>query len=184
VAHVTSGGASDATFVVVGRIRRAHGIKGELVVEALTEFPEAVFAPGQRLFAGPARGGPGAAPPAVHVETAEPFQKGYRLRLAEVRDRTAAEQWRGRVLLLPESELPPPPEGDVYLRDLVGFHVERENGEAIGDVTGWYELPHGLLIEVSRAGGTVLLPYGDPFVKAVDAEARRLIYAPPEGLLE
>lgn len=181
---MTSGDASDATYVVVGRIRRAHGVRGEVVVEPLTESPEVVFASGQRLFAGPARGEPGATPPAVHVETAEPFQKGYRLRLAEIPDRTAAEQWRGRVLMLPESELPPPPEGDVYLRDLVGYRVERENGEAIGDVTGWYALPQGLLIEVSRSGGTVLLPYSDPFVKEVDVEARRLVYTPPEGLLE
>jgi 16S rRNA processing protein RimM len=184
---VTSGDASDATgltFVIVGRIRRAHGIRGELLVETLTEAPEAVFASGQRLFAGTARGEPGTSPPEVHVASAEPFQKGYRIRLAEVSDRSTAEQWHGRVLMLPESELPPPPEGDVYLRDLVGFRVERENGEFIGDVSGWYELPQGLLIEVTREPGTVLLPYREPFVKEVDIESRRLVYTPPEGLLD
>jgi 16S rRNA processing protein RimM len=184
---VTPGDAPDVpavVYVVVGRIRRAHGIRGELLVESLTGAPEVAFASGQRLFAGTARGEPGTSPPAVHVASAEPFQKGYRIRLAEVADRNAAEQWRGRVLMLPESELPPAPEGDVYLRDLVGFRVERENGDMIGNVTGWYELPQGLLLEVTREPGTVLLPYGDPFVKEVDIKARRLVYTPPEGLLD
>ena len=175
---------SGSAWVIVGRIRRAHGIRGDVLVESLTNSPEHVFAAGQRLFAGNTRGETVPPPTAIHVESAEPFQQGYRLRLREIPDRSVAEQWNGRYLLMPADELPPPDEGDVYLRDLVGLSVERPNGEAIGEIVAWYELPQGLVIEVSRGRDTVLLPYRDPFVQSVDVPNRRLILEPPEGLLE
>lgn len=176
--------ASRASWVIVGRIRRAHGIRGEILVESLTGSPEIVFAAGRRLFAGNTRGETAPPPTAVHVESAEPFQQGYRLRLTEIPDRTSAEQWNGRYLVLPADELPPPEEGDVFLRDLVGLSVERPSGEVIGEIVAWYELPQGLVIEVSRGRETVLLPYRDPFVQTVDVSNRRLVLEPPEGLLE
>lgn len=171
-------------WVIVGRIRRAHGIRGEIVVESLTASPEVVFAAGRRLFAGDTGGETTPAPTAVHVTSAEPFQKGYRLRLSEIPDRTAAQRWNGRYLLVPADELPEPEQGDVYLRDLVGLHVERPSGEMIGEIVAWYELPQGLVIEVSRGRDTVLLPYRDPFLRSVDLAEQRLVIEPPEGLLE
>ena len=186
-----SGDASSApsatpqpAWVIVGRIRRAHGIRGEVVVESLTGSPDIVFAAGRRLYAGNTKGETTPAPTAVHVDSAEPFQLGYRLRLAEIPDRTIAEQWNRRYLLLPADELPVPEAGDVYLRDLVGLQVERPGGERIGEVVAFYELPQGLLIEVNRGPDTVLLPYRDPFVQSVDIAERRLVIEPPEGLLE
>ncbi|HSA55794.1 MAG TPA: ribosome maturation factor RimM [Gemmatimonadaceae bacterium] len=180
----SASGRARPAWVIVGRIRRAHGIRGEVVVESLTASPEIVFAAGKRLFAGSAKRDTTTAPVPVHVDGAEPFQQGYRLRLSEIPDRTVAEQWNGRYLLLPAEELPEPEAGAVYLRDLVGLRVERPGGEAIGEVIAWYELPQGLMIEVSRGRDTVLLPYRDPFVQSVDISQRRLVIEPPEGLLE
>lgn len=179
-----SASPSGPAWVIVGRIRRAHGIRGEIVVASLTGSPEVVFSAGSRLYAGNTRGDTTPAPTPVHVDSAEPFQQGYRLRLSEIPDRTVAEQWNGRFLFLPAHELPEPEAGDVYLRDLVGLRVERPGGETIGDVIAWYELPQGLVIEVSRGKDTVLLPYRDPFVQSVDVAQRRIVLEPPEGLIE
>ncbi|HEX4470148.1 MAG TPA: hypothetical protein VH080_11465, partial [Gemmatimonadaceae bacterium] len=63
-------------FIIVGRVRKAHGIRGELVVEPITDAPDMIFAPGRRVLAGTARGdlAPGARE--LHVEKTSPFKEG------------------------------------------------------------------------------------------------------------
>jgi len=120
----------------------------------------------------------------LHVEWAEPFQGGLRVQFTEVQDRPAADLWRNRQLLLPETEMPEADEGEILLEDLIGMQVLRENGDAVGTVTSYYELPHDLLVEVTRDGGdTVLIPYREEFVAEVDVEQKRMVIEPPEGLL-
>lgn len=176
--------SSLAELVVVGRVQRAHGIKGGLVVEPLTGAPDEVFVEGRRLVGGGTRGDVGIAPVAVCVEWAEPFQRGYRVKFAEVHDRTTAELWRGRYLFAPAGELPPPDEDAVDPADLVGFTVEQVDGRVIGTVEAFYDLPQGYVIEVTRPEGAVLLPLNDEFLHEVDIERRVLVLEPPEGLLE
>lgn len=178
------GATSGDTLFIVGRIRRSHGVRGDVLIELYTGAPEVVFASGRRLFAGTVQGDPGPAPPALHVVHGEPLGQGYRVRFAEITDRNAAAQWRDRYLLVPQEELPPRGENELYLHELPGLRVETVRGEAIGEVAAWYELRHGILIEVTRAGGSVLLPYRPEFVRAVDREARRLVVELPEGLVD
>src|SRR5688572_15239783 len=98
---IGGGGNPADELAIVGRIRKAHGIRGELVVEPYTNEPAAVFAAGRRLFGGtpdgrplasPA-GTPAAAPLALTVNRATPHKDGWIVRVDELADRTAAEAW-------------------------------------------------------------------------------------------
>jgi 16S rRNA processing protein RimM len=172
-------------YAIVGRVRNAHGIRGELVVEAITDAPDAVFASGRRLFAGTVTGDLAPGAPALTVQRARPFKGGWIVAFAEIADRTAAELWRERYILARLTELPPPAADEVYYHELVGMRVERPGGDALGEVVGLYELPQGLMLEVRPAGRpTVILPYRPEVVLAVDLARRVLTADPPEGLLD
>jgi 16S rRNA processing protein RimM len=175
-------------FIIVGRVRKAHGIRGEVVVETITDAPDAIFASGRRVFAGTAAGDLAPNQLELHVASVRPFNEGLLVGFAEVPDRTAAELWRGRYLLLPGAELPQPDDDEVYVHDLVGMRVELVGGEAVGTVEETYELPHGLAIDVRRAAPreaeTVMLLYDDHTIASVDKAARLIVVTPPEGLVE
>jgi 16S rRNA processing protein RimM len=175
-------------FIIVGRVRKAHGIRGEVVVEVITDAPDAVLASGRRVFAGTATGELSANRLELHIRSARPFNEGLLIGFAEVPDRNAAETWRGRYLLLPTDELPPPDEDEVYLHELVGMRVELSDGGIVGTVTEIYELPQGLAMDVQRAEPheteTVMLLYDDRTVASVDKTERVIVVTPPEGLLE
>ena len=176
------------TYLIVGRVRKAHGIRGEVVVEAITDAPDAVFAPGLRVFAGTATGDISTARQELHIRSVRPFNEGLLVGFDEVPERNAAELWRGRYLLLPASEVPPPADNEVYLHDLVGMRVDLDTGEIVGVVEELYELPQGLALDVRRAeprdGETILLLYDDHTIASVDKGARVIVVTPPEGLLE
>src|SRR3954470_22592223 len=137
-------------FIIVGRVRKAHGIRGEVVVEPITDAPDAVFASGRRVFAGTASGDLAPNRAELHVATSRPFNEGFLVAFAEVPDRTVAETWRGRYLLLPAHEVAPPADDEVYVHELVGMRVQLEDGAPVGVVEETYELPQGLAIDVRR----------------------------------
>ena len=172
-------------LTIVGRVRRAHGIHGELVVEPLTDVPDAVFAPGRRVFAGTVAGDPAPDGRALLVEESRPFKGGWIVAFASIADRNEAERWRERYLLAPRSELPPLTEGEFYLHDLLGLSVVNAvTLDVVGDVTDVYELPQGIVLDVRRPGGSVLVPFRPEVVTAVDLASRRILIMPPEGLIE
>ena len=179
--------AADA-LAIVGLIRNAQGIRGEVVVEPLTDAPDAVFASGRRVFAGTATGDLAPSRAELHVASSRPFNDGFLVAFAEVPDRTVAETWRGRYLLVPADELAAPSDEEVYVHELPGMRVELASGDLVGTVEATYELPQGLAIDVRRSaprdGETVLLPFDERTVASVDREARRIVVTPPEGLLE
>jgi 16S rRNA processing protein RimM len=175
-------------FIIVGRVRKAHGIRGEVVVEVITDEPDAVFASGRRVLAGTATGDLAPNRLELHIGSTRSFNEGLLVGFAEVPDRNAAESWRGRYLLLPADELPAPDENEVYVHDLVGMRVELAGGQSVGTVEEIYELPQGLAIDVRRTAPreteTVMIPYDDRTVASVDKAARVIVVTPPEGLLE
>ena len=190
-------GASATTgddLVVVGRVRKAHGVRGEIVVEALTDAPAVVFTAGRRLFVGSPDGvpyTPGARPgpsaTSVTIRRATPFKGGMILAVDEIAERNEADLWRDRTFLVPSAELPPPADDEVYHHDLRGMRVELRSGEHVGDVGDLYELPHGLVLDVRRAPprtGTVGILYRPEMVVEVDTARRVIVVDPPEGLLD
>ena len=172
-------------LMIVGRVRKAHGLRGELVVEGITDEPDAVFASGRCVFAGTVAGEPANPPRELHVTEASPFKGGFIVKFAEVDGRTEAELWRERFLFGRAEDLAALGEGEIYLHELPGMRVVLESGDEVGAVVGFYELPQGLTLELSRAGGkpTVLIPY-DRVVTSVDREEREIRIDPPEGLLD
>jgi 16S rRNA processing protein RimM len=175
-------------FIIVGRVRKAHGIRGEVVVEAITDAPDAVFAPGRRVFAGTAAGDLAPNRTELHVDSSRPFNEGLLVGFAEVPDRNVAETWRGRYLLLPADEIPAPGDEEIYVHELLGMRVELESGELVGTVDETYELPQGLALDVRRAPPrekeTLLILYDDRTIASVDKDSRVIVVTPPEGLLE
>jgi len=169
---------------IVGRVRRAHGIRGELAVEVITDAPEAVFASGARLFAGTTTGDLDPHGTELHVVQASPFKGGMIVRFQEITDRTQAERWRDRYLLVPAAEVAPPEEGEVYVHELIDMRVVLASGEEIGSVIDVYDLPQGLTLDVRRAKGSVMLPFSDRVVTGVDREARVITIDPPDGMLD
>ncbi len=170
-------------LLVVGRVRNAHGLRGELAVEILTDEPDAVFASGRRLFGGTVdpvnlKGGE------VHVVRTSPFKGGLIVSFQEITDRTSAEAWRHLYLLAPANELSPLEDGEVYLHELPGMRVELEDGSLVGTVKDTYELPQGVVMDVRREKGTVMIPFNEEIVTRVDREARLVVVAPPDGLLD
>ena len=174
---------SPPDLVIVGRVRKAHGVRGDLVVEPITDAPDAIFASGRRVFAGTVTGDAARDGRELHVERASPFKGGYIVHFLEITDRTIADTWRDRYLLLPAGELEPLGEDEIYVHELHGMSVVLESGEMVGSVEGVYELPQGLALDVKRARDSVMIPY-DRVVTSVDREGRRITIDPPEGLLD
>lgn len=174
----------------VGRVRRPHGVRGELVVEALTDEPGAIFAPGRRVFQGTHEGTlwldpKSRAPRELHITGLRPKMEGWLVTFSEVTDRTEAERWNGRHLLVPVDELSEPDAGEVFAHELVGMQlVDADSGAALGEVIEFYELPQGLLLEFRGPSGVASLPFVDEFVHEVDRAGRRITVRLPDGLLD
>jgi len=170
-------------LIIVGRVRKAHGIRGELVVEPITDEPDAVFASGRRVIAGTASGDPSKDRRELHILASSPFKGGFIVQFEGIPDRTAAELWRDRFLLVPADELEPLGHDEVYVHELRGMRVELESGETVGTVIETYELPQGLTLDVKRESDSVMIPY-DRIVTNVDRGGRVIRIDPPAGLLD
>jgi 16S rRNA processing protein RimM len=172
-------------LIIVGRMRRAHGVRGDLVVEPITSEPAEVFSAGRRLFAGTVTGDVAEDGAELTVVHARPLPGGgLVVGFDEIGDRTTAERWTNRYLLAPREELTPPTQGEVYLHELVGMLVSLPSGEVLGEVLEVYELPHGLMLDVRYRSSSVMLPYREEFVQRVDRAERTIVATPPEGLFE
>ncbi len=169
-------------LVVVGRIRKPHGIRGDLVVETLCDEPEAIFASGRRVFLSALR--PGGEPEPVEIASSRPFKGGRIVAVRGVADRDAVEAWRARSFLVPEDELAPPGEDELWVHEMLGLEVLLVDGSRVGEVVECYELPQGYLLDVATARGVVSIPFVEAIVTAIDRDGRTLTVDPPAGLLE
>jgi 16S rRNA processing protein RimM len=179
-------------YAIVGLIRKAQGIRGEVVIEPLTDKPDVVFASGSRVFAGTADGDLAVArdvkgveeTPTLTVSQSKPFKKGLIVQFEELQDRDSAELWRGRYLLAPFSELPPLQGDEVYLHDLIGMSVVSTTGEPIGAVTTFYELPQGIMLDVKTTRESVIIPYRPEIIVKTDIGSRTIVINDTLGFLD
>jgi len=175
--------AADA-LAIVGLIRNAQGIRGEVVVEPLTDAPDAVFASGRRVFVGDASAGLKNQNETLTVDGVRPFKGGLMIKFDSIADRNAAELLRGRYLFAPFEELDPLDEDEVYLHDLIGMKVELTSGQSIGEVTAYYELPQGLTLDVKTSKGSVLVPYRPEVIDRTDTDARTVVVKSDVGIFD
>ncbi|UXA08663.1 ribosome maturation factor RimM [Mycobacterium sp. SMC-2] len=169
--------------LTVGRVAKAHGIGGEVVVDIRTDDPAARFAPGKTLRGKSSRDG-----------TKRDFvvdgvrEHGGRLlvRLAGVTDRDSADALRGTVFVVDSDDLPPIDEPDTYYdHQLEGLHVRTVAGRDVGVVAEVLHTAGGELLAVRRAdGGEVLVPFVGAIVTSVSLDDRVVQIDPPEGLLD
>jgi 16S rRNA processing protein RimM len=165
--------------LVVGRVGRAHGIRGDVAVDVRTDEPEMRFAPGARLETDPPDRGP--------LTVAETREHSGRLlvRFAGVADRTAAEALSGVLLVADSSSSSPLADPEEFWdHDLLGLTAVTPGGERIGEVADVLHPPGGDLLVVRRGEAEVLVPFVAAIVPAVDVAAGQLVVDPPEGLLE
>jgi 16S rRNA processing protein RimM len=165
--------------VACGRIGRAHGLHGEVVVDPWTDTPAERFAPGVTLLAEPAANGP------LTVAAARERQGRWLVAFDGVADRTAAEALRGTVLLVPGDQRPPIDDPDeFYDSDLVGLTVRNRDGAVVGTVVEVVHGPGGATLAVHNGEREHLVPFVAAIVPTVDVAAGVVVIDPPEGLLE
>ncbi len=169
--------------VVVGRIGKPHGVRGEVTVEVRTDEPERRFQRGALLRAQTPRG---SASGIVSLEVVSVRWHGSSLlvRFAELADRTAAEGARNTLLLVdvPADQTPEDPE-EFYDHQLVGLAVVDLDGESIGEVTGVVHGAQDLLEVRARDGRDTLVPFVAALVPEVDVQGGRVVVADRPGLV-
>lgn len=167
--------------LLVGVLTRAHGIRGELLVEVTTDRPDEVFAEGRRLMLGTADGEPSPELGTLTVVSSRPLKRGRLVHFQEVLDRTIAESLRGRTLLIPREEAEPTRPDEYFVHDLIGLEARDVDGEPIGRVVQVYEVGPGHMLEIRDERGEHLLPFRKGIVKRVDLEEGVVVVEPPEG---
>lgn len=166
-------------MAVVGRIARAHGIKGQVIVNAETDFPAERFRAGAELFVNRA----GKVEP-LTVTTVRFHRERPVIGVSGIGDMNAANALAGMELRVPVGALVALPPGSYYHHDLVGCQVETEQGERVGVVKGVDGGTGGSRLVVEAAAGEVLVPLALEICTRIDLAGRRIVIAPPEGLLE
>lgn len=166
--------------LVVGRVGRPHGVRGELTVEVRTDDPDARFAPGSVLRTEPAERGP------LTVADARPRSGGLVVAFAGISDREGAEALRGTVLVVDSDSLPPLDADDEwYDHQLVGLAAVDPAGAMLGTVADVVHSPASdLLVVRSEDGAEHLVPFVRDIVPAVDVPGGRVVVAAPEGLFD
>jgi 16S rRNA processing protein RimM len=175
------------TEVVVGRVGRAHGVKGEVSVEPRTDEPQRRFADGAVLRTRTPQGTAPTPPRPTSLTVAgiRWHQSRLLVTFAELGDRTAAESVRGLTLVtdVDTAEAPDDPE-EFYDHQLVGLSMESTDGASVGEVT---EVVHGagqdLLVVRAADGREVLVPFVSALVPVVDVAAGRILVVDRPGLL-
>ncbi|HJQ05770.1 MAG TPA: ribosome maturation factor RimM [Nocardioides sp.] len=169
--------------VVVGRIGKPHGIRGEVTVDVRSDEPDKRYAVGAVLLAQAPRGS--AFPHATLTVSRTRWHQGVLLAtFAELPDRNAAEAARGVVLRarIDETERPEDPE-EFYDHQLIGLAAYDTDGTHLGEVTG---LSHGAqdLLQIRTLDKRdVLVPFVHQLVPEVDLDAGRLVIADRPGLV-
>jgi len=170
--------------LVVGRVVKAHGVTGELVVEVRTDDPAARFAPGNTLRAKASRDR-GGQERSVVVEGAREHGTRLLVRLAGVTDRDAADALRGSLFVIDSDDLPPIDEPDTYYdHQLEGLRVRTTTGQDLGVVAEVLHTAAGELLAVRGDAGELLVPFVGAIVTSVSLDDGTLEIDPPEGLLD
>lgn len=166
--------------LVVARIGRAHGIKGEVTVEVRTDEPELRLGPGAVLATDPASVGP------LTIETGRVHSGRLLLRFQGVHDRNGAEALRNTLLIADvDPEKRPEDPDEYYDHQLMDLDVVTVDGTEVGRITEISHLPTQDLFVVERPDGTeVYVPFVEEIVTEIDLAEQRAVIDPPPGLID
>lgn len=164
-------------LLVVGRIGRAHGVRGEATIEVRTDDPDARFPVGASLQTDPAEKGP------LTIVSGRVHNGILLLGFAGITDRTAVEKLRN-TLLLAEVDIDAESSDDLYhIAQIKGCSVLLENGTEVGVVTDVLELPAQDTLVIETSSVEKLVPFVTTMVPTIDIKNKKLVISPPEGLL-
>jgi 16S rRNA processing protein RimM len=168
--------------LVVGRVGRPHGLRGEVNVEVRTDDPASRFAAGSVLMTDPAERGP------LTVSTARWHSGRLLVAFEGCQDRDAAEILRDTLLEIDSAQLEPLADPEqFYDHDLIGLGVVTVTGEQVGSVVDVLHYGQDLLVvdgAGARAGREILIPFVAAIVPEVDVTGGQLVVDPPAGLLD
>ena len=169
--------------LVIGRIAKAHGVTGEVVVDVRTDDPDARFIAGKPLRLKRSRGG---GETAVVIESVRPHGGRLLVRLRGVTDRDGADALRGGLFMVDSAELPPIDDPDeFYDHQLEGLVVRTVDGQPVGTVAEVLHTAAGELLSVrTDADDEILVPFVGAIVTSVSLTDRVIEIDPPEGLLD
>lgn len=168
-------------FLLLGRILRPHGIRGELRMEVLTAHPENIV-PGREVFVGPDLEEPATAT-AYTVERARAHQGIVILQFEELTTRNEAEWLRNLYVMVTLEDAVPLEPGEVYLYQLIGLDVYSDEDEHLGEITDIIETGANDVFVVHGPRGEVLLPDIDECILDIDLDAGRMTVHIMDGLL-
>jgi 16S rRNA processing protein RimM len=163
-------------YVAVGRIARAHGVRGEVAVLPLTQVGSR-FERGSRLLAGEGEDRP------MVVSSSRPHRDRMLVFFEGIRDRDAAEALQGTYLFVPATAVPPLPEGEFWPHELIGCEVIIDGGKTLGRLREVIHTPANDVWSVQGDDGTeILVPALKDVVRDVDLETRRIVVREVPGL--
>ena len=176
-------------MAVVGTIARAHGNRGQVIVNPETDFPVERFQAGAEVFVEDGAGVRALRVVAMRMQRDRPV-----VAFDGVATMDDAEAMAGRELRVPVEQLAPLPDDTFYHHDLVGCRVETRSGDEVGIVSAVESSIGGSrLIGVRAAGargskdggpGDVEIPHVADICTAIDVAAKRIVIEPPQGLLD
>jgi 16S rRNA processing protein RimM len=164
--------------ILVGYVRRAHGINGAVLVRPLTDDPANRWAPGVVLRSDHEP------PKSYTVVESAPYREDLLVRFAEVSDRSTSELLQGTSFTIEADERRDLNDGEFWPDDLVGCAAVDEAGSAIGviDAVEFGSAQDRLVVRTDA--GRFEVPFVDAIVPTIDLEARVVVLTPPAGLLE
>jgi 16S rRNA processing protein RimM len=171
---------SQPDYLIVGEVLRPHGIRGELRVRILTDYPERIG----NLEAVYLGTDPEGAVTRWGVEHMRMHQAYGLLKLRGIDDRSTADRLRDLFVMVDFAHAVPLEEGEFYLYELIGLRVETESGEALGTILEVMETgANDVYIVDSPQHGEILIPVTDETIVKTDVAAGVVVVRLPEGLL-
>jgi len=168
--------SAEPRFLVIGRILKAHGVRGEMRVEILTDKPER-FTWLEEVYIGKDD-------PQLKKIEAVRFHKSWALlKLQDCDDRDAANLLRSQLVQVPESEAIPLEEGEYYLHQLIGLRVQTEEGEYLGSITEVIETKANNVFVVKKDSAEILLPDISEVIREIEFESGIVTVRPLPGLI-
>ena len=180
---------TEPQYLTVGRVLRPHGVRGELLLEVLTDFPDTLI--GQTVYFAPGEGTPPDSPPGLagaarrqaQVASIRWHRGRLLIHLGGCGDRETADAYRGSLIQIEAGQAQPLADGQYYHHQIVGLRAIGDEGQTLGEVTGVLETgANDVYVVQTSAGGELLLPAISSVVRKIDLEAGEMFVHLLDGL--